>query len=103
MASLLSTNLLYIIGAVVLLLVFSSISMSMPYFIGKIIDIMYTSNDDHEKMLETLRKLCYALAGLFVVGAAANVGRLYMIQTAGTVGFCASFVLYWLIQLQGKR
>jgi len=70
-------------GAVVLLLVFSSISMSMPYFIGKIIDIMYTSNDDHDKMLETLRKLCYALAGLFVVGAAANVGRLYMIQTAG--------------------
>ena len=70
-------------GAVVLLLIFSSISMSMPYFIGKILDMMYNSNDDYEQMLSTLRKLCLTLAGVFAVGAACNVGRLYIIQTAG--------------------
>ena len=33
-------------------------------------------------MLEILRKLCLTLAGVFAAGAACNVGRLYIIQTA---------------------
>lgn len=70
-------------GAVVLLLVFSSISMSVPYFIGKIIDIMYTSKDEHASMLSNLRTICFTLSGVFLLGACANVGRLYMIQSAG--------------------
>ena len=45
--------------------------------------MMYNSNDNYEQMLETLRKLCLTLAGVFAVGAACNVGRLYIIQTAG--------------------
>lgn len=71
------------VGAVILLLIFSSISMSMPYFIGKILDMMYNSNDNYEQMLATLQKLCLTLVGVFAVGAACNVGRLYIIQTAG--------------------
>lgn len=73
----------FFLGAVVGLLVFSSISMSVPYFIGKIIDIMYTSKDEHASMLSNLRTICFTLSGVFLLGACANVGRLYMIQSAG--------------------
>ncbi|XP_065661067.1 ATP-binding cassette sub-family B member 10, mitochondrial isoform X2 [Hydra vulgaris] len=71
-------------GSVVLMLVFSSISMSVPFFMGKIIDVMYSSKaEDHMEMLSSLRSNCYLLSGVFFIGALANMGRLYMIQTAG--------------------
>ena len=46
---------------------------------------MYTSSDNYEQMLSNLQKLCTILAGVFAIGAAANVGRLYIIQTAGII------------------
>ena len=62
--------------------------MSVPFFLGKIIDLMYSSKvENHTEMLGSLRSTCYVLSSVFFIGALANIGRLYMIQTAG-LKFC---------------
>ena len=72
-----------ILQAMSLLLVTSGISISVPYFVGKLIDIMYTSPGSHGEIMSDLYWTCFGLSGLFLGGALANVGRLYYINDAG--------------------
>lgn len=67
--------------------------MSVPLVIGKIIDFIYTNAESHHSMLVSLRLACYALCGVFVAGAAANFGRLYLMQTAGIYSMVAIILL----------
>lgn len=72
-----------IAGAVGLLFLSSAVTMSVPFCMGKIIDIIYTSSQDPAQMVETLSYVCKILCGVFLVGGAANFGRVYLIQTSG--------------------
>ncbi|XP_042312662.1 ATP-binding cassette sub-family B member 10, mitochondrial [Sceloporus undulatus] len=68
-------------AAVGFLTVSSVITMSAPFFLGKVIDVIYTNpNGD---LAENLSNLCALLSGIFLCGAAANATRVYLMQTAG--------------------
>jgi ABC-type bacteriocin/lantibiotic exporter with double-glycine peptidase domain len=64
-----------------LLLISSGVSMSVPFFIGKLIDFIQTG--DKETMKEKLRNVSLIMLGVFFVGAVANFGRIYLIQSTG--------------------
>ncbi|KAK2489337.1 hypothetical protein MC885_004421 [Smutsia gigantea] len=68
-------------SAVGFLAVSSIITMSAPFFLGRIIDVIYT----HPTMdyRYSLSRLCLALGGVFLCGAAANAVRVYLMQTSG--------------------
>ena len=72
-------------GAVVLLLISSGVSMAVPFCIGKVIDIIYTSSKEGPgHMKERLTAFCRIMIGVFVIGALANFGRVYLMQISGT-------------------
>lgn len=59
----------------------SVITMSAPFFLGRIIDIIYTNpTGDYSS---SLTRLCLALGSVFLCGAAANAVRVYLMQTSG--------------------
>lgn len=60
----------------------SVITMSAPFFLGKIIDVIYTNPTVDYSC--NLTRLCLVLSGLFLCGAAANAVRVYLMQTSGT-------------------
>lgn len=61
------------------LLVSSSITMGVPYSIGRILDIIFTEQVANEK----LKEFCAILVGIFIVGGVANFGRIYLMNGAG--------------------
>ncbi|XP_004692999.1 PREDICTED: ATP-binding cassette sub-family B member 10, mitochondrial, partial [Condylura cristata] len=68
-------------AAVGFLAVSSVITMSAPFFLGKIIDVIYTNpTGDYSS---GLTRLCLVLSGVFLCGAAANAVRVYLMQTSG--------------------
>lgn len=68
-------------AAVGFLAVSSVITMSAPFFLGRIIDVIYTNpTGDYSS---SLTRLCLALSGVFLCGAAANAVRVYLMQTSG--------------------
>ncbi|KFO34211.1 ATP-binding cassette sub-family B member 10, mitochondrial [Fukomys damarensis] len=55
--------------------------MSAPFFLGKIIDVIYTNpTSDYS---ESLTRLCLGLTCVFLCGAAANAVRVYLMQSSG--------------------
>lgn len=60
------------------LLVSSSITMGVPYSIGRILDIIFTEQVAKEK----LKEFCAILVGIFIVGGLANFGRIYLMNGA---------------------
>lgn len=69
-------------GGVALLVISSSVTMAVPFCIGKVIDIIYTPSD-HGKMKENLTSFCKMMVAVFLVGAAANFGRVFLMTWAG--------------------
>jgi ATP-binding cassette subfamily B (MDR/TAP) protein 10 len=67
--------------AMTLLIISSSITMIVPFFIGKLIDFIQTS--DKTTMKDNLKKISLGMAALFIIGALANFGRVYLIQSSG--------------------
>ena len=70
-------------AAVGLLLVSSAVTMAVPFGIGRVIDIVYTTAKDGH-MVERLTYFCQILLVIFIVGAFANFGRIYIMQTSGS-------------------
>lgn len=78
-------------GAIGLLIVSSAVTMSVPFALGKVIDIIYSmdqlkDSSLEEQKLEISRKLklvCIALAGVFAVGGLCNFGRVYLMRVSG--------------------
>ena len=68
--------------AVGFLAVSSSVTLSVPYFIGSIIDIAYQLQDKGQ-LLDKMQSTATFLVTLFVMGAAANGARIYLIETSG--------------------
>lgn len=67
-------------GAIGLLLVSSSITMAVPFALGKVIDVIYTA--DANEMKEKMTELSLVLMLVFVVGACCNFGRVYLMNTS---------------------
>lgn len=70
-------------GAIGLLFISSAVTMSVPFCMGKIIDIIYTSSQNPAQMVDTLTYVCKILCGVFLLGGTANFGRVYLIQISG--------------------
>ncbi|XP_037086285.1 ATP-binding cassette sub-family B member 10, mitochondrial-like [Pollicipes pollicipes] len=68
-------------GAVGLLLVSSAVTMTVPFAIGRVVDIIYQEEADTAR--QRLITICLALGGVFIVGAAANCGRVYLMGISG--------------------
>uniref|UniRef100_A0A9J8AQ03 ATP binding cassette subfamily B member 10 n=2 Tax=Cyprinus carpio TaxID=7962 RepID=A0A9J8AQ03_CYPCA len=68
-------------AAVGFLVIASSVTMSAPYFLGKVIDTIYTSPP--EDFTSSLTSLCIMLTGVFLCGGAANAARVYLMQISG--------------------
>ena len=71
-----------VVGAVCLLFVSSSVTMAVPFCLGRVIDIIYTA--DPLKMRESLTTLSVVLLGVFLVGGLCNFGRVYLMSVSGT-------------------
>ena len=57
--------------------------MSAPFFLGRVIDTIYTTGSDTETMAVSLTSLCAVLTGVFLCGGAANAARVYLMQISG--------------------
>ncbi|XP_056390780.1 ATP-binding cassette sub-family B member 10, mitochondrial isoform X2 [Hyla sarda] len=68
-------------AAVGFLTVSSVITMSAPFFLGKVIDVIYSS--PNQDLTTSLTTLCALLSGVFLCGAVANGTRVYLMQTSG--------------------
>lgn len=71
-----------IAGAVSLLGISSSVSLAVPFCMGRLIDLVHTAAAQGG-MEETLMKVSIGLSVIFVIGAAANMGRVYLLQLSG--------------------
>lgn len=72
--------------AIGLLIISSTVTIAVPFALGRVIDTIYNSSTEEggrDKMMQNLTKLCTVLAGVFLVGATANFGRVYLMQTSG--------------------
>ncbi|XP_059927038.1 ATP-binding cassette sub-family B member 10, mitochondrial [Gadus macrocephalus] len=65
------------------LTVSSAVTMSAPFFLGRVIDTIYTTGSDTETMAASLTSLCAVLTGVFLCGGAANAARVYLMQISG--------------------
>ncbi|XP_069117773.1 ATP-binding cassette sub-family B member 10, mitochondrial-like [Argopecten irradians] len=71
-------------AALGLLVVSSAVTMSVPFCIGKVIDIIYTELvNQGDKMKERLQQICSILIVIFVIGGLANFGRVYLMNLTG--------------------
>lgn len=68
-------------AAVGFLAVSSVVTMSAPFFLGKVIDVIYASPTMDSST--SLTDLCLGLTCVFLCGAAANAVRVYLMQSAG--------------------
>lgn len=59
----------------------SMITMLAPFFLGRVIDVIYANPSGD--MVDNLTSLCAILSGVFLCGAAANAARVYLMQTSG--------------------
>ena len=67
--------------AMIFLIISSSVTMVVPFGIGKLIDFLQTG--DKETMQENLKMIALTMTLVFIIGALTNFGRVYMIQSTG--------------------
>lgn len=85
-------EMLQIVLALLLILISSSVSMTIPTIVGKLLDIAKDNHDEEEDGEEkeppkifgmTTKQFCTAIMGVFIVGAAANAGRIVILKITG--------------------
>ncbi|KAJ8250462.1 hypothetical protein COCON_G00223840 [Conger conger] len=67
--------------AVGCLVLSSGVTMSAPFFLGRVIDTIYMNTA--ADFTSSLTSLCTMLCGVFLCGAAANSARVYLMQSSG--------------------
>ncbi|XP_008192744.1 ATP-binding cassette sub-family B member 10, mitochondrial isoform X2 [Tribolium castaneum] len=70
-------------GAICFLLVSSTVTMSIPFSLGKVLDIIYSSSENSDEARAKLNKVCGVLLCVFVLGAICNFGRVYLMSVSG--------------------
>lgn len=66
-------------GAITFLIVSSAVTMSVPFCLGKLVDVINEKKD----MERNLNQLCIVLFGVFFVGGLCNFARVYLMTTTG--------------------
>lgn len=69
-----------LLGAVVLLFVSSGVTMAIPFWVGKVIDMINAV--DKDKMRENINQISLWLLAVLVVGGACNFGRYYLMHNS---------------------
>ncbi|KAK4300115.1 hypothetical protein Pmani_027666 [Petrolisthes manimaculis] len=67
--------------AIGLLGISSTVTMAVPYALGHVVDIIYTS--EASVVADNLNRVCMALTAVFLTGALSNFGRVYLMSIAG--------------------
>ncbi|XP_065363951.1 ATP-binding cassette sub-family B member 10, mitochondrial [Calliphora vicina] len=81
--SLAKSEKLVLAAAIGCLVISSTITMSVPFALGKILDIIFKKEGaDGEEALDRLKHFSGILLGIFVVGGLANFGRVYLFNSA---------------------
>ncbi|XP_049875054.1 ATP-binding cassette sub-family B member 10, mitochondrial isoform X2 [Pectinophora gossypiella] len=57
--------------------------MAVPFSLGKVLDIIYSSTADLGAAREKLDSLCLMLCGVFLIGGLCNFGRVYLMSISG--------------------
>lgn len=57
--------------------------MAVPFSLGKVLDIIYSSSNNLTEAREKMNQLCGILITVFLIGAVCNFGRIYIMSTAG--------------------
>ncbi|XP_072931322.1 ATP-binding cassette sub-family B member 10, mitochondrial [Epargyreus clarus] len=70
-------------GAIGFLIISSSVTMAVPFALGKVLDIIYSSTSDLGAAREKLDTLCLMLCGVFLIGGLCNFGRVYLMSISG--------------------
>ncbi|XP_053608432.1 ATP-binding cassette sub-family B member 10, mitochondrial-like [Plodia interpunctella] len=70
-------------GAIGFLIVSSSVTMAVPFSLGKVLDIIYDSSNDLGAAREKLDALCLMLCGVFLLGGFCNFARVYLMSISG--------------------
>lgn len=72
-----------LVSAIGFLVVSSTVTMAIPFSLGKILDIIYVGEKDIDAARTKLNQVCGVLLGVFVLGAICNFARVYLMSTAG--------------------
>ncbi|XP_013194950.2 ATP-binding cassette sub-family B member 10, mitochondrial [Amyelois transitella] len=70
-------------SAIGFLIVSSSVTMAVPFSLGKVLDIIYDSSNDLGAAREKLDALCLILCGVFLLGGVCNFARVYLMSISG--------------------
>jgi hypothetical protein len=70
--------------------------LAVPFSLGKILDIIYSTNTDIADGLakEKLNQFCLILCGIFIIGGIANFGRVYLFGNA-----CEHLLTWFFLKL----
>lgn len=61
----------------------SSISMSVPFVLGKILDLIFDKDGERAaQAMDKLKHFSLILCGVFLIGGLANFGRVYLFNSA---------------------
>jgi len=76
--------------------------MAIPFALGKVIDIIYSVNQ--ETMVQNLTNVSLGLVGVFIIGAVCNFGRTYLMGVSGMkVANGMVFIWYLSFWVAGQR
>jgi putative ABC transport system ATP-binding protein len=71
-------------AAFILLLISSAVTMSIPFSVGRIMDLSTKGSVDEAQIFGlTLRQFFYGLAAVLTIGATANFGRIILLRIVG--------------------
>ncbi|XP_034666159.1 ATP-binding cassette sub-family B member 10, mitochondrial [Drosophila subobscura] len=71
-----------LLAGIACLVVSSAITMSVPYFLGKVIDMVFNKTGINNDALEGLQQYSLMLFFIFILGGLANFARVYMFGNA---------------------
>lgn len=77
-----------LLASVGCLFVSSAITMTVPFAVGRVLDIIFTETFSKEN----LTNFCLILSGVFLIGGLANFGRIYLMNTACKLELIQSFM-----------
>ncbi|XP_017479314.1 PREDICTED: ATP-binding cassette sub-family B member 10, mitochondrial-like isoform X2 [Rhagoletis zephyria] len=75
-------QIIYIAGAMGCLIISSAITMSVPFALGKILDIIFDKKETNADTMKKLKDFSLVLFGIFVIGGLTNYLRVYLFNSA---------------------
>jgi len=74
-----------LLAAMGCLIVSSAITMTVPFALGKVIDVIFSNENSSEKTMEQLKSLSAILFGIFLLGGLANAARVFLFNSSSNL------------------